>query len=194
MKNFLTICVFTSIFLVACTNGDTASTRPPRGNPNAVVLVEEYADLQCPACRAAHGMISIPIVQKYSSQIRFEYKHFPLRSIHRFALDAAEMSECAADQGKFWEFVDFNYEHQEDLNLDALVEWAEALGMDADLAERCWKSHSKRGTVLADYKEGREREVSGTPTFFVNGVRVEAGMDTLSEAIDKALEGAVMKL
>jgi hypothetical protein len=112
MKNFLTICVFTSIFLVACTNGDTASTRPPRGNPNAVVLVEEYADLQCPACRAAHGKISIPIVQKYSSQIRFEYKHFPLRSIHRFALDAAEMSECAADQGKFWEFVDFNYEHQ----------------------------------------------------------------------------------
>jgi protein-disulfide isomerase len=192
MKTPLTLLTLT-LFLTACGESES-STRQPKGNPNASVLVEEFADLQCPACRAAHSKITTPLLAKYSSDIRFEFKHFPLRSIHRFALDAAEMSECAADQGKFWEFVDIAFTNQEDLSLDSIVEWAEALGLDADKAERCWKSHRKRDTVLADYKEGRDREVSGTPTFFVNGEKVTTGIDTLSEAIDKALQGTMMRL
>lgn len=181
------------LILSACGEAET-SLRPPKGNPNASVLVEEFADLQCPACAAAHDQIVAPLLEKYGTDIRFEHKHFPLRSIHRFALDAAEMSECAADQGKFWEYVDFAFTHQDELSADAIVEWTEDLGLDADKAERCWKSHSKRDTVLADYKEGRDRDIGGTPTFFVNGERVQTGIDTLSEAIDRALKGATMPL
>jgi protein-disulfide isomerase len=90
--------------------------------------------------------------------------------------------------------VDIAFTNQSDLSLDSLVEWAEALGLDADKAERCWKSHSKRDTVLADYKEGRDRDINGTPSFFVNGERVDTGFDTLSEAIDDALKGTMMRL
>jgi protein-disulfide isomerase len=192
MKTLLPL-LSVAVFLTACGEADVSS-RPPKGNPNATVLVEEFADLQCPACRAAHTKITTPIIEKYGNNIRFEFKHFPLRSIHRNALDAAEMSECAADQGKFWEFVDLAYTNQDDLSQETLVEWAEALGLDADKAERCWKSHSKRDTVLADYKEGRDRDVGGTPTFFVNGEKVTTGTDTLGEAIDKALKGSTMPL
>jgi len=192
MKKTLSLLSLTLV-LTACGEPDVSS-RPPKGNPNASVLVEEFADLQCPACGAAHSRIVEPLLDKYGKDIRFEHHHFPLRSIHRFALDASEMSECAADQGKFWEYVEIAFTNQADLSLESIVTWAEEIGLDANKAERCWKSHSKRDTVLADYKEGRDREVSGTPSFFVNGERVETGFDTLSEAIDKALEGTKMRL
>jgi len=192
-KTLLSLTVLPFV-LVACTNSDAVSTRSPKGNPNATVLVEEFADLQCPACAAAYSRVVDPLLEKYSADIRFEFKHFPLRSIHRFALDAAEMSECAADQGKFWEYVDMAFTNQSDMSNEAMLEWAEAIGLDADRAERCFTSHSKRDVVLADYKEGRDREVGGTPTFFVNGVRVETGFDTLSNAIDAALKGSTMPL
>ena len=194
MKNFLPLSLLVLFTFTACSKGDTSSTRPPKGNPNAAVLVEEFADLQCPACAAAHTKIVAPLLEKYANDIRYEHKHFPLRALHRFAMDAAEMSECAADQGKFWEFVDIAFTRQNEMSMDALVEWTEELGLDSTQAERCWKSHSKRDTVLADYKEGRDREVGGTPTFFVNGERVDTGFDTISEAIDAALKGTMMRL
>ncbi len=194
MKKLLLLATLTALTVTACKAADTTSSRPPKGNPNSAILVEEFGDLQCPACKAAHEQVTKPLLEKYGNQIRFEFKHFPLRSIHRFALDAAEMSECAADQGMFWEFVDMDYENQDQLDNEALIEWVEQLGLDVTAAERCWKSHSKRDTVLADYKEGRERDVGGTPTFFVSGVQVKTGFDTLSEAIDAALRGTMMKL
>ncbi len=194
MKKSIILACACAFILASCRAGDTTSSRTPKGNVNAAVLVEEFIDFQCPACRAAHGQITQPLIEKYGNQIRFEIKHFPLRSIHPYALDAAEMSECAADQGKFWEFVDYDYANQQDLHINTLVPWAEAIGLETTLAERCWKSHSKRSIVLSDYKEGRERGVSGTPTFFVNGTQVKAGMDTLSEAIDAALRGTIMRL
>lgn len=194
MKKLLSLSILSTTVLVACSSTDATSVRPPKGNPNATVLVEEFADLQCPACKSAHAQVTAPIIAKYNNDIRFEFNHFPLRSIHRFALDAAEMSECAADQGHFWEFVDLAYEKQSELSFDALLDWSEAIGLDTDAAERCWKSHSKRSIVLDDYKKGRDREVAGTPTYFVNGQRVDSGFDTLSNAIDAALANSVMPL
>ena len=108
MNRTLAIAVVT-LALAACTDttglSDTSS-RGPKGSANAAVTVAEYADLQCPACQAAHTQINAPLLQKYGAQIRFEFKHFPLRSIHRYALEASMASECAADQGKFWEYVE----------------------------------------------------------------------------------------
>lgn len=193
MKRTLIIPI--ALFLAACTNisGLSAeSSRPPAGNPNGIVIVEEFSDLQCPACRAAHSTVVAPILEKYGTQIQFKFNHFPLRSIHRFALDAAEASECAADQGKFWEFVDLAYEKQADLNFDALLEWGDELGLDTDLYERCWKSHIKRDVVLDGYKEGRKRNVGGTPSFFVQGKSV--GANDLDAAIGEALKGNTMPL
>ncbi|PIR54097.1 disulfide bond formation protein DsbA [Candidatus Peregrinibacteria bacterium CG10_big_fil_rev_8_21_14_0_10_42_8] len=194
MKKFLTLSILSTSLLAACGGGSEVSMRTPKGSPNATVLVEEYADLQCPACAAAHAQVTTPLLEIYSDKIRFEFHHFPLRSIHRFALDAAEMSECAADQGKFWEFIDVAYKNQSELGFEALVDWAEVVGLDVDVAERCWKSHSKRDIVLNDYKEGRDRDVAGTPTFFVNGERVQTGVDTLGAAIEAAIQDGKMPL
>ncbi|MEK7563797.1 MAG: DsbA family protein [Patescibacteria group bacterium] len=170
------------------------SSRTPRGNANAAVAVVEYGDLQCPACQAAHTQINAPLLQKYGAQIRFEFKHFPLRSIHRYALEASMASECAADQGKFWEYVDVVYSEQKKLDIAQLSVWAKTLGLDEDLFDRCMKSKIKRTTVLADYEEGQGLGVTGTPTYFVNGKKVESGLDTLSAAIDEALGGIIQKL
>jgi protein-disulfide isomerase len=196
MKRFVSAAVL-SLAFVACTDTtglSKESSRTVRGNPDAVVTVTEFADLQCPACQAAHEKVSAPLVAKYGAQIRFEYMHFPLRSLHRYALEAAMASECAADQGKFWEYVDLVYSEQQKLDVDQLSQWAKTLSLDADLFERCLKSQIKRDAVLADYDAGKELGVSGTPTYFVNGQKVESVLDTLSAAIDSILGGGMQKL
>ncbi|MBU2213095.1 MAG: thioredoxin domain-containing protein [Patescibacteria group bacterium] len=177
------------LLLTGCTGGASKeSSRGPLGNPNGVITIMEFSDLECPACRMAHAGAVIPLMEQYGNVVRLEYKHFPLRTIHRFAMDSAESSECAADQGKFWEFIDLAYEHQADLGYDALLEWASQLQLDVPLFEKCWKSHSKRSIVLADYEEGRALGVNGTPSFFVNGEKVQPGFDTLSAAVEKVLK------
>lgn len=191
------LALFFALALAACvdtTGLSEDSSRPPKGNSQAAVIVAEFADLQCPACRAAHTSVTKPLLEKYGPQVRFEFKHFPLRSLHRFAMEAAEAAECVADQGKFWEFVDLDYEKQQELTSDALRTWAASLKLDTALFERCLKSHIKRGTILADYEEGRSKGVAGTPTYFVNGKKVDTGFDTLSTAIDEALGGMMQKL
>lgn len=196
MKRTLTLATLT-LALVACTDTtglSEESSRGPKGNPEAAVTVMEFADLQCPACQAAHSQITAPLLQKYGAQIRFEYKHFPLRSLHRYALEAAMASECAADQGKFWEYVDTVYAEQKKLDVDQLSVWAKTLALDQDLFGRCMKSNIKRSTVLADYTEGQKLGVTGTPTYFVNGKKVESGVDTLSAAIEEALGGMMQRL
>lgn len=195
MKKFLTITAFT-IVLAACGNSGPAeeSSRQPKGNPNAAVTVWEFADLQCPACRAAHTQINDPLMQRYGNDIALQHMHFPLRSIHRYALEAAEASECAADQGKFWEYADLAFENQPDMDSDELIVWAEELNLDMDEFNRCVKSGEKRDIVLSDYEMGRELGVGGTPTYFVNGQKVETGFDTISAAIDAELERLTQQL
>lgn len=195
MKYSLSLPILSFLFLAACAPGSSdVSSRTPKGNPNAVVVVQEFADFQCPACRAALASISNPLIEKYGDTIRFDHMHFPLRSIHRFALEAGEASECAADQGKFWEFVDLAFEKQQELSSEALSVWAEELALDMNTFNRCMSSHAKRDIVLADYEKGRELEVQGTPTFFVNGQRVQTGFDTISATIDAELERLTQRL
>ena len=167
------------------------STKPPTGNANSSILVEEFADLQCPACRGAHTQIVQPLLTKYGQNIRYEFRHFPLSQIHAFAQEAAEASECAADQGKFWEFVNDTYENQELLSRDDIITRAEKIGVnDMDLFRRCVQSRIKRDAVLNEYKDGHGRGVRGTPTFFVSGERVARNtIEGISEIIDAKVSG-----
>jgi protein-disulfide isomerase len=182
------ILLCTAFFLVACSNGgDSESSRTPAGNANASVRVVEFSDLQCPACKSAHEGVVKPILAKYRNEIMYEFRHFPIRSLHRYALDAAEASECAADQGKFWEYIDLVYTEQKSLDREMLSKWASKLSLDESEFNKCLSSHRKRGIALGDYEEGKKKDVNGTPTFFVNGVKVPIGFDTISEAIEKEL-------
>jgi len=186
MKKLLTLSLF---FLAACVSREgltPESNKPPTGNPASSLIVEEFADLQCPACKGAHTTLVKPLLEKYGGVIRYEFRHFPIRSIHAFAQEAAEAAECAADQGKFWEFVDDTYENQEKLSRADLIARAEKVGVaDSDLFERCIKSRIKRDTVQEEYEEGIERGVSGTPTFFVTGEKAPTNtLDALSALIE----------
>ncbi len=166
----------------------------PETGENAIVTVTEYGDLQCPACKSAHTMLVKPLIEQYGTRVRYEYRQFPLVSIHRYAMDAAEATECAADQGKFWELVDLIYTEQEKLTSDQLTTWGEQLGLDMDLYGRCRDSHIKRDAVMADYDAGKALGVSGTPSFFVNGQRVESTGAALIETIDGILGNAATRL
>ena len=181
-----------SLLLAACvdtTGLSDKSARTPAGNPSAAVIVQEFADLQCPACKASYETINKPLMEKYGSQIRFEFKHFPLTTLHAHALEAAQGAECAADQGKFWEFVDMDFSNQAELNSSAIRGWAKELGLDEALFDRCVRSGIKKNLIMAEEAEGEQKGVRGTPSYFVNGVKVEkTTLDAISADIERALQ------
>ncbi len=197
MKRFFIVSVLT-LGLVACGVDTTGlskdSSRTPAGNPDAAITVVEYADLQCPACRTANQTIVQPLVKQYGSEIRYEFRHFPLRTIHQYTMDLAETAECAADQGKFWEYLDTAFEKQPELTKSSVRQWAADLGLDMPLLDRCVKSHIKRDEILADYQKGLDEGVEGTPTFFVNGKKVNSNLDAITAAIEEAKSGAGQRL
>ncbi len=185
----LTACVDTTGL-----SATSSKTFHPKTNGNAAVTVVEYGDLQCPACKGAYSLVVTPLLEQYASQIRFEFRQFPLTSLHPYAMQAAEASECAADQGKFWEFVDINYVNQDKLSPSQIGEWGKQLGLDMDLFNRCRNSHIKRKAIMAEYDAGKALGVGGTPTFFVNGTIVPSTIADIGAAIQAAAGSAGSKL
>lgn len=188
-----------SLLLASCvdTTGltGTLTNQPhPKSNPNGAVIVAEFGDLQCPSCKSAHERIVKPLLESRGSQIRFEFHHFPIRSLHRFALEAAEAAECSGDQGKFWDFVDIDYTEQDKLSSAQIVRWAETLKLNMDLFGRCTASHIKRSAIMAEYAAGNDAGVQGTPTFFVDGQRVDSTLVAITAAIDKVMKGTEERL
>ena len=184
-----------AVFLSACgvdtTGISAASSKTPTGPAGASVLVTEYGDFQCPACGSAYIVINKPFLAKYGDKVRMEFKNFPLRSIHENAFEAAQAGECAADQGRFWEFVDMDYINQAQLSPAKLREWAAALKLDTALFERCVSSGIKGDVIMAEEAAGEKLGVKGTPSYFVNGVRVpENSIEALTAAVDAALKNA----
>lgn len=190
MRNNYLIPLFCTLALASCVDktglSEESSRRAhPDSNPNSAVTIVEYADLQCPACSSTHERVVKPLLSQYGDRIRYDFKHFPLRSIHQYAFVAAEAAECAADQNKFWEYIDIVYENQESLDKSALNTWAEELNSDVELFKRCIKSGIKRRIILNDFEEGKEVGVTGTPSFYVNGEKVSHDLRSLGSAIEK---------
>ncbi|MBU1197836.1 DsbA family protein [Candidatus Micrarchaeota archaeon] len=144
--------------------------RPSWGNENAPVTIVEYSDFQCPFCSRFFTQTEAPLGEEYvnTGKVRFVYKHFPLRSIHPNAQKASEATECAFDQGKFWEMHDIIFNNQNAIGVDALKGYAEELGLDIQRFNECLDSGEKEAIVEADLQEGLAHGVQGTPAFFVN--------------------------
>jgi protein-disulfide isomerase len=159
----------------------------PASNGDAALVVLEYADLQCTACRGAQATIVAPLLAQYGARIRYEFQHFPLMSVHPLALEAAEAAECAGDQGKFWEYTDLAFAKQSEMSRESLSAWARELSLDETRFEQCLASEEKRTSVIAEYKEGLRMGVEGTPTFFVNGKKVAGRLPALQQAIEAGL-------
>jgi uncharacterized membrane protein/rhodanese-related sulfurtransferase len=158
------------------------------GNPNASLAVVEFGDFECPACGREEPVVE-EVLKKYGTLIRFYFRQFPLEKVHQDALRAAEASECAADQGKFWEAEQKLYENQFDLSEPALERYAGELGLDAARFKQCLTSDAALARIRRDLDDGRAIGINATPTFFV-GPKEMVGPIEISEffdAIDREL-------
>ncbi|GAC1446265.1 MAG: hypothetical protein NVSMB56_03320 [Pyrinomonadaceae bacterium] len=182
------------------TNPNTARVLPPgaepphvRGNPNAIVLIEEFSDFQCPSCGRAAPVLK-KIESDYGSRIQVIFRNRPLTDLHKNALVAAHAAEAAGLQNAFWEMHDVLYEKQAEWSnaFDPRIlfrDYATQLGLDSERLLRDMDSTQISNRILADGKRADASRVNGTPTFYINGVEPKDISDTsLRAGIDEALK------
>lgn len=160
-----------------------------RGDFKAPITLVEYSDFECPFCERHYPTLK-KILSDYQGQVRLVYKHFPL-GFHPNAQKAAEASECAADQGKFWEYHDKLFDNQpQGYSLDKFKQWAKDLKLDAAEFNDCLDSGKYAGKVQADEVDGQTRGVQGTPATFVNGQLVSGAVpyESFQSVIDQILK------
>jgi protein-disulfide isomerase len=151
---------------------------PARGPAGAPVTIIEFSDLQCPFCRQAIQPLS-ELIDEEDGRVRWVFKNFPL-PFHRDADLAHRAALAAAAQGKFWEMHDLIFQNQAAITRDDLVQYARRLGLDLARFQGDLESDAVRAAIRADIEEGQRLNVDGTPTFFVNGIRV-AGLRSAAE-------------
>lgn len=140
-----------------------------RGNKDASVTIVEFSDFECPFCGRFAPTIDQAMAE-YGDKVRLVYKHFPLESIHPMARPTAEASECASEQGKFWEFHDKVFANQELLSNEYLTKTLPSeLGLDAAKYNTCVTSGKYSQRVDDDYQLGLTAGVQGTPHTLING-------------------------
>ena len=140
------------------------------GPPDAPLELIMYGDFQCPYCTAAQSIVA-RVRTRLDGRLRFVFRHLPLHEVHPDAQRAAEASEAAAAQGRFWEMHDALYANGGRLGLDDLAEVAQRLGLDVERvrAELIDGTHAAR--VARDADAARAEEIAATPAFIVNGRR-----------------------
>jgi Na+/H+ antiporter NhaA len=161
-----------------------------RGPEQAPVTVVEYGDFECPYCGLAEP--SVRELLRDFGDVRYVWRHLPLTDVHPHAQLAAEATEAAAKQGKFWEMHDQLLEHQGALTVRDLIGYATSLGLDIEKFTAHLRKHAGEARVAEDTDSADLSGVSGTPTFFVNGMRHYGAYDieSLSKAVKLALARA----
>ncbi len=165
-----------------------------RGASAGTVTLVEFADFQCPACAAYEPLVR-KAVEDNPTILKVVFRHFPLTAIHSNALLAAKASEAAGLQGKFWEMHDILFDNQKDwantLSARSLfIEYAKSLSLDEKKFESDINSKAIEEKILAEYQEGVKLGVQGTPTFFINGEKIESprSIEAFNKLIREAAE------
>jgi protein-disulfide isomerase len=158
-----------------------------RGSDDAPVTLVEYGDFECPFCGQAEPVVR-ELVNDFGHDLRYVFRHLPLSDVHPHAQLAAEAAEAADDQGAFWEMHDLLFEHQDALEPKDLITYAEQLGLDVGRFAEQLRRHEHAGRIASDVDDADLSGVSGTPTFFVNGLRHQGAYDieTLTAAVRAA--------
>lgn len=142
----------------------------------AKVVLTEYSDFQCPACGYFYPIVT-KLKQEYGNDLKVNYRYFPLNS-HQFAALAARAAEAARNQGKFKEMHDLLFANQRYWSSTGnpqsiFVNYAEEIGLDVGQFKNELNSTETQQAVMEQKKEGQQRGVNSTPTFFVNGEQIE---------------------
>ena len=162
-----------------------------RGPIDAPVTVVEYGDFECPYCGRAEPVLR-QLLGEFAD-VRYVWRHLPLNDVHPHTQVAAEASEAAANQDAFWEMHDLLFDHQEALDLEDLIGYAEQLGLDVDRFTEDLRTRSGASRVADDVDSADLSGVTGTPSFFINARRHYGAydIDTLSAAVRGAGARAV---
>jgi protein-disulfide isomerase len=152
------------------------------GQVHAPITVLEYGDFECPYCAMAAPELDA-LVASNPDLVRLVYRHFPLQVIHPHALRAAEASEAAGAQGKFWEMHRMLFGHQDALDDDSLRWYAQATGLDPARFDRDLIAHAYLDDARYDFRKGIQDGVNGTPTIFIAGRRYDGSRDRHSMKI-----------
>jgi Na+/H+ antiporter NhaA len=157
-----------------------------RGPDDAPVTLVEYGDLECPYCGQAEPVVR-ELLADYGD-LRYVWRHLPLTDVHPHAQLAAEATEAAARQGRFWEMHDQLLRHQDALTAKDLMRHAADVGLNADQFMQDMRERTGQRKVAADVDSADLSGVSGTPTFFINARRHQGAYDigTLSAAVRTA--------
>lgn len=150
-----------------------------KGDPNAPVTIVEFADFQCPYCQRSEAALK-EVLAKYGSRVKLAWEDFPLSEIHSHAEKAAEAARCAGDQGKYWEYHDSLFADQSKLDEASLTARANTLHLDQATFQSCLDSGKFKSQVEADRQAGIKLGISGTPSYFVNGV-FASGVQSVEE-------------
>lgn len=165
-----------------------AATGAAKGPSSAPIEMIEFSDFQCPFCQRAHATVE-RVLTTYGNNIRFVYRHYPVPG-HANAKPAAEASECAKEQGKFWPYHDRLFANPSKLSDADLKQHAASVGLDTTAFNACFDSHKYASVVDADAKDGEAAGVNGTPAFYINGRMVSGAQpfDVFKRIIDDELQ------
>jgi len=167
---------------------------PMKGKESAPVTIVEFADFQCPGCRAASGTLHT-FIQSHSDKVKFYFENYPLNSgcnskiktaTHPLACDLAAAALCAGEQGKFWEAHDWLFTHQQGLGLQQLKDMASEIGLDYGKFSECTKDPKILEMIQTQSDRGTAAGIPGTPAIFINGKLLPGGgfMPVLSKVVD----------
>ena len=165
---------------------------PVLGSEDAPVTIVEFSDFQCPFCARWYAETKGQLEEQYinTGKVKLVYMHYPL-NFHPEAVPAALASECAYEQGKFWEYHDLIFENPGSLGTASYKRWAGDLGLDQEQFDECYDSGKYDAEVKADLSEGQNAGIRGTPGFLVNG-RLISGAQPFAvfrDAIEAELNG-----
>lgn len=168
-----------------------AGTSPSWGPEDAPVTIVEFSDFQCPFC-ARYTTQTYPLLREtYGDRVRYVFKHYPIAGLHPDAERAGIAAECAHEQDRFWEYHDALFDNQADLSQAALLLYARQVEVpNIEQFTECLTTQKYAATVEADLQLGNRLGVSGTPTFFINGLPLVGAQpySTFEAAIQQALQ------
>lgn len=162
-----------------------------QGPASAVVTLVEYGDYQCPACGIAYPEVK-RLQREFGKNLRFVFRNFPLTEVHPLARPAAEVAEAASLLHQFWPMHDWLYEHQEEWSAyggEAFAAGLRQVGLDEDKVTQMLRRPGIDARIQTDFMGGVRSGVNGTPCFFLDGYRVDGGMEELEYAITQRIEG-----
>jgi protein-disulfide isomerase len=199
----IVILIFVGIFTL---NGHKTANAPDKSSSSTLtnhiqgegksgITLVEYGDYQCPFCGQFYPIVK-QVQAKYNDQIFFQFRNYPLQNLHPNAFSAARAAEAASMQNKFWEMHDALYETQDQWSKmgDAspfFSQVAEKLGLNITQFKKDYASSKVNDLINADLAEGNKLGVTGTPTFFLNGKKIEVSQDPAS--FEKAISEAIAR-